>query len=46
MEDAKKKEMTGRGRAYLDKLLKHEDDPLYSVKATVELIITTKEMGR
>jgi hypothetical protein len=33
VEDAKKKEMTGRGRGYLDELLKHEDDPLYWVKA-------------
>ena len=33
VEDAKKKEMTGRGRSYLDELLKHEDDPLYWVKA-------------
>jgi hypothetical protein len=33
VEDAKKKEMTGRGRGYLDELLQHEDDPLYWVKA-------------
>jgi hypothetical protein len=33
VEDAKKKEMTGRGRDYLDELLKDEDDPLYWVKA-------------
>jgi hypothetical protein len=33
VEDAKKKEMTGLGRGYLDELLKHEDDPLYWVKA-------------
>jgi hypothetical protein len=33
VEDAKKKEMTGRGRSYSDELLKHEDDLLYWVKA-------------
>jgi len=33
VENAKKKEMTGLARGYLDELLKHEDDPLYWVKA-------------
>ena len=33
MEDAKEKEKTGRGRGYLDELLKHEDELPYWLKA-------------